>query len=72
METSDLIGKRVRIKEAVEACYSKKFIDVVGTLTFLGPNTKLGIPLQATIDRMPITLRNINQVQLEQDKTWRL
>lgn len=65
METSHLIGKRVRVKEAVKVCYSNKLADVVGTLTFLGENEMLHNKLQATVDRMPIPLRNINQVQLE-------
>lgn len=64
---SEFIGKRVRIKEAVPVCYMTKLKDVVGILTFLGPNELLGIPLQATIGRMPIKLRNIDQVKLEED-----
>jgi len=41
-----------------------QFDTLSGICTFLGPNEFLGIPLQATISRMPVTLSSIEDIQL--------
>jgi hypothetical protein len=40
----------------------KGVTSIRGVCTFIGPNELLGIPLQITIDRMPIELNHINDI----------
>jgi len=61
MEVTELIGKKVRVKKAIKVCYMDKLKDVVGILTFVGMNQFN--KLQCTIDRMPIELKNLNQIE---------
>jgi len=63
----ELIGKKVKVREAVKVCYSHKLKDVIGILSFVGKNELLNIELQCTVSRMPIRLRNINQITLWKD-----
>jgi len=63
-ELDFLLGKRVRVKNAVKVCYTNKLADVTGTLSFIGENKYLGFKIQATIDRMPVELTNLKQLEL--------
>ncbi len=51
------LNKKVRVKT--------KNIDIVGTLTFLGPNFIQGSSLQCVVDRVSIELDSFKQITLE-------
>ena len=67
-ELEFLLGKRVKISQGVDVCYMHKKANVVGILTFVGKNSYLNIPLQATVGRMPITLTSLKQIELLEDE----
>jgi hypothetical protein len=53
------LNKRVLVKKGI-----KNPNEVGGICEFLGPNQYLKIPLQITVDRLPITLESLDQISL--------
>lgn len=51
-QAKDLIGQRVQVGE------------VVGILTYVGPNEALEWNLQVTVDRMPIQIDNLDEIKI--------
>lgn len=55
-EAQSLVGKLLNCKNAIGTS------DITGILTFVGKNEMLDWELQATIGRMPIILRSLDQL----------
>lgn len=64
-ELEFMIGQRVLVRSAVKVCYMDKLADVAGTLQFIGSNNLLDIPLIVTINRMPIEIHSLKQIETE-------
>jgi hypothetical protein len=64
------IGKRVTVTAPIGRDNAGRRngsnVVVAGTCDSLGPNKHLEIPLQIVVDRMPITVNSVNQVQMVQ------
>lgn len=56
-EAKSLINKLVVIKKAINNS------DVVGILNFVGKNEFLNWELQVTVDRLPIQLNSLEQIE---------
>ena len=63
-----LIGKTIKVKIPARDNYGKElknqFTYVVGECTYAGPNTILDIPLQVTVNRTPIRVHHINDIEI--------
>ena len=66
----DLIGSKIiaKVKNAARDDKGKlipgKFIEVGGTIEYLGPNKFLGWELQITIDRCPFELEKVTDFRI--------
>ena len=67
-ELQHIVGKKVRVKDCIEVDYGSNHgkikTDIIGTVYFIGANEFLGWPLQVTIDRTPIQLDSLKQIEL--------
>jgi len=53
------------LNKRVDVAKGSKNPSVGGVCDFLGPNEYLKIPLQITVDRMPLTLDSLEQISLQ-------
>ena len=63
-----LIGKRIRVPVPKRDNFGKvmtgQFTKVSGVCQFVGPNPNLGWELQVTVNRMPIKVEHVNDIEL--------
>ena len=62
------VGKKVNVKIPARDNFGKKipnkFVTITGICTFIGKNEWLGYELHTVVDRLPIELKHINDIQL--------
>jgi len=59
-QAQQLIGKRVIIKNVF---HGKHTSEVGGILNFVGPNKLMGNKLQVTVDRLPLFIKSLDQIE---------
>lgn len=66
-ELEFLLGKTIRVKNCIQVRYDEKktqMADMVGVPTFIGSNDLLNIPLQVVIDRTPVRIDSLTQIEV--------
>lgn len=63
-----LLGRRVRVKMTARDNFGRRtpgrYTTVTGECQFIGPNEHMGHALQITVDRMPIEVKSMKDVEL--------